>query len=220
MSVFKANAWVRVGVALIAVALVLVVITIIAREVGLEAARKNAAAQVAALNTGTDLFVEGNRIVRVTLSAPAAFQVGQPLFVHLSAQTLPGASSTGFDDLGSGFLSADLKAPGLAPVLESDVSQPTSADQMSWTWELTPDDIGQSLESHEYITASIYFSPTSPTSASLGRQVYLNVVAAEVSKPWYAQLSTIVVLVTGVFGVLGLVVGWISRLRVKSSPAS
>jgi hypothetical protein len=204
-------------VALIAISAVIIVFTIVVREREFAMARAVAAAQVTAASTGSDLFVNGDRVERITLDASTKSQVGDSQFVRLSASPLAHASNSGLDNLGSGFLIPDLKAPGFAITPLQDDPQPTTSDQISWSWEIAPIDIGQRLESHQFVVAEISFSPTLPQPSSPPRMVYLDVVATQVVQPWYSQISIIVPLLTGTLSLLGLFVGMMWRLRAKPS---
>lgn len=202
---------------LIVISTVIIVFTIFVREREFAMARAVAAAQVAAASTGSDLFVNGDRVERVTFDAPTRFQVGDSQFVRLSASPLTHASNSGLDNLGSGFLIPELRAPGFAVTPFQDGPQATTADQISWSWEISPIDIGQRLESHQFVVAEISFGPTLPQLNSPTRLVYLDVVATQVVQPWYGQISIIVPLLTGTLSLLALFVGTMWRLRAKPS---
>jgi hypothetical protein len=206
-----------VFMALIAISAAIIVFTIVVRERELAVARTVAAAQVAAASTGSDLFVNGDRVERVTFDAPTSSQVGDTQFVRLSVNPLAHASKAGLDNLGSGFLIPDLKAPGFAITALQDGPQPTTSDQINWSWEIAPSDIGQRFESHQFVIAEISFDSTLPQPGSPSRLVYLDVVATQVVQPWYSQISIIVPLLTGTLSLLGLFVGMIWRLRAKPS---
>jgi len=206
-----------VFMAAIPISAAIIVFTMVVREREFAMARVVATAQVAAASTGSDLFVNGDRVDRITFDAPSKSQVGDSQFVRLSASPLAHASNSGLDNLGSGFLIPNLKAPGFAVTPLQDDPQSTTTDQISWSWEIAPVDIGQRLESHQFVVAEISFGQTLPQPSSPPRLVYLDVVATQVVQPWYSQISIIVPLLTGTLSLLGLVVGMMWRLRTKPS---
>jgi hypothetical protein len=202
---------------LLAISVAAIVLTVILRERTFAEARAHAADKVASMNTGSDLLIGGYRVVRITFEAPTTSPVGDYQLIKISTKRLTGASIRGFDNLGDGFLAAKLTAPGFAITPQQDDPQSSASDQLSWAWQIYPSDIGQSLESHQFITAELFFSRTLPQPGSQSRRVYYDVVATRVTRPWYSQMLIIAPIFTGVLSLLGLVVSLIGRSQVKGS---